>query len=82
MNTRRAFLKSLASTLALPLLEPLRAASVANPSARPLRLAYIYLPNGVNTARWFPQGSGKNYQLSSSLAPLASHRDDFKSFVG
>ncbi len=82
MNTRRAFLKSLASTLALPLLEPLRAAAVANPSARPLRLAYIYLPNGVNTARWFPQGSGKNYQLSSSLAPLASHRDDFQIIRG
>jgi hypothetical protein len=82
MNTRRAFLKSLASTLALPMLEPLRAASVSASAAVPLRLAYIYLPNGVNTARWFPQGMGKEYQLSSSLAPLTAHQKDFQIIRG
>lgn len=81
MNSRRTFLKSLASTLALPMLEPLRAATVATPGA-PLRLAYIYMPNGVNTKLWFPEGAGKNYQLSSSLQPLATMKDHFQVIKG
>ena len=81
MNTRRMFLKSLASTLALPMLEPLRAAT-ATTSGSPLRLAYVYMPNGVNTKQWFPTGSGKNYTLSPSLEPLAEMRDHFQVIKG
>ncbi len=81
MNTRRMFLKSLASTLALPMLEPLRAATVTAPGS-PLRLAYVYMPNGVNTKLWFPTGSGKNYKLSPSLEPLAEMRDHFQVIKG
>lgn len=75
------FLKSLASTLALPMLEPLRAAT-ATTSGSPLRLAYVYMPNGVNTKLWFPSGSGKNYKLSPSLAPLTEMRDHFQVIKG
>lgn len=75
------FLKSLASTLALPMLEPLRAAT-ASASGSPLRLAYVYMPNGVNTKLWFPTGSGKNYKLSPSLEPLAEMRDHFQVIKG
>ena len=81
MNTRRLFLKSLASTIALPLLQPLRAAAVSA-AASPLRLAYIYLPNGVNTKMWFPQGSGSNYKLSPSLEPLEGLRDHLQIIRG
>jgi hypothetical protein len=75
------FLKSLASTLALPMLEPLRAATATAPGS-PLRLAYVYMPNGVNTKMWFPTGSGKNYKLSPSLEPLAEMRDHFQVIKG
>ena len=75
------FLKSLASTLALPMLEPLRAATATAPGS-PLRLAYVYMPNGVNTKLWFPTGSGKNYKLSPSLEPLAELRDHFQVIKG
>lgn len=75
------FLKSLASTLALPMLEPLRAATATAPGS-PLRLAYVYMPNGVNTKLWFPSGSGKNYKLSPSLEPLAEMRDHFQVIKG
>ena len=79
MHSRRTFLKSIASTIALPMLEPLRAATAsAAASAAPLRLAYVYMPNGVNTKLWFPQGSGTNYKLSSSLQPLESMREHFQ----
>jgi hypothetical protein len=75
------FLKSLASTIALPLLQPLRAAAVGT-AAAPLRLAYIYLPNGVNTKMWFPQGSGTNFKLSPSLEPLEGLRDHLQIIRG
>jgi hypothetical protein len=79
MHSRRTFLKSIASAIALPMLEPLRAATAsAGASAAPLRLAYVYMPNGVNTKLWFPQGSGTNYKLSSSLQPLESMREHFQ----
>lgn len=81
MNSRRMFLKSLASTLALPMLEPLRAATVTAPGS-PLRLAYIYLPNGVNTKLWFPEGSGKNYKLSPSLEPLQAMKEHMQIIKG
>jgi hypothetical protein len=81
MHQRRMFLKGLASTLALPILEPLRAATAAAATS-PLRLAYVYLPNGVNTKLWFPSGSGKNYQLSPSLAPLKDMRDHIQVIKG
>jgi Protein of unknown function (DUF1552) len=81
MHSRRSFLRSIASTIALPMLEPLYAASIKG-QANPLRLAYIYLPNGVNVDKWFPQGSGKNFQLSSSLAPLAPLRDELQIIRG
>ena len=81
MHNRRSFLRSLASTIALPMLEPLHAASVKI-KASPLRLAYIYLPNGVNIAKWFPEGSGKNFRLSASLEPLAPLRDELQIITG
>jgi len=29
------------------------------------------MPNGVNTAHWYPKGEGRDFELSSTLAPLA-----------
>ncbi len=63
------------------MLESLHAASIKSKAA-PLRLAYIYLPNGVNVEKWFPKGSGKHFQLSSSLAPLAPLRDELQIIQG
>jgi hypothetical protein len=76
MHSRRTFLKSIAATLALPQLESLAAVSKTAP-AHPLRLGFVYIPNGVNVAKWQPTGSGANYQLSETLKPLAGLRDQF-----
>lgn len=72
MQNRRIFLKGLATTLALPRLESLGAAVVK--SEIPTRLAFVYIPNGVNVERWFPDGSENT---SATLAPLARMRDHF-----
>jgi hypothetical protein len=42
----------------------------------PTRMAVLYMPNGVNTALWTPQGSGRDFSLSPTLAPLGPFRDD------
>lgn len=76
--TRRNFLKGLATTLALPSLASVRAATPA--AAAPLRMAFVYIPNGVNLDRWRPSGSGAG--LPETLQPLAGLRDHFSVMRG
>jgi hypothetical protein len=79
---RRAFIRGLGATLALPLLDamvPALSAS-AQTAVRPsCRLGFVYVPNGVarNDAvnHWTPKGVGDEFELSPILAPLARHRD-------
>ena len=61
---RRGFLRGLGAFVALPAMEsfrPLMAAGVeraigTTASGAPLRMAYLYIPNGVNVNEWFPTG--------------------------
>ena len=78
---RRTFLKGLGATLAIPQFESLQAAT-ASQSAAPLRMAFVYTPNGVNLKKWRPTGLGKNYQLGESMKPLESLRDSFQIIGG
>jgi len=79
--SRRRFLATttlhgLGAAVALPALESL-AAGVA-PAARPTRMAFVYVPNGVNLDRWRSSGDGRDYRLGESLEPLAALRDEFQ----
>ena len=82
MTPRRTFLKSLATTLALPSLPSLQAATTSAKAAAPTRMAFIYIPNGVNLDLWRPSGSGKNHTLSKTLEPLAELREHFSVLRG
>ena len=42
----------------------------------PKRMAFIYVPNGINMAKWTPDGTGTDYALSPTLAPFAPHQKD------
>ncbi len=35
----------------------------------PLRLAFVYFPNGAIPASWWPASEGADFQLSTTLAP-------------
>src|SRR5579872_6294463 len=80
--SRRTVLKGLGATMCLPLLdamEPLiaRASASAPDAARlPVRLAALYMPNGVNPKEWTPKGIGADFQLSSILSPLESLKSE------
>ncbi len=49
-----------------------RAAAAAPSSARPLRIVFVYVPNGVNRPAWRPEGRGR--RLSPMLPPLVAAR--------
>ncbi|MDQ3622089.1 MAG: DUF1552 domain-containing protein [Verrucomicrobiota bacterium] len=90
--SRRRFLRGLGVCLGLPALETLTpltkalAAAVPKPaithSGAPLRTAFLYIPNGVNVARWRPIGEGSQYQLGETMAPLAGLKEHFQVFTG
>lgn len=81
--SRRRMLQATGVCVAIPWLESFthRGCAAAEPAAESARLAprlaYLYIPNGVNVANWQVSGDGENYELSPTLAPLAPSRRDF-----
>ncbi|MCU1328064.1 MAG: hypothetical protein JWN34_3434, partial [Bryobacterales bacterium] len=79
--SRRTLLQGFGTALALPMLDAMVPALSAAPAtnaamAAPTRLAFTYIPNGVNYAAWRPTGEGANFELSRTLKPLQKFKDD------
>ena len=72
--SRRALLRGAGVTLGLPWLEAMAAAS-PKLAKSPVRMAVLYMPNGVNVDAWSPQGAGRDFTLSPTLAPLQDLKD-------
>ncbi len=82
---RRAFLKGLGVSMALPALESLQSASVSaanGPVEQGIRTAFIYVPNGAQQDHWFPSGEGDAFEFSSTMKPLQSHRGQVQVIAG
>lgn len=73
--TRRTALKGLGTAVALPWLESLATAAPGAASGPPRRLAFLYVPNGVNMAHWTPKSEGKLGDLPDILKPLDPFKD-------
>jgi hypothetical protein len=73
--SRRTVLRGLGVSLSLPLLEAMLPTLDAAATVAPRRMAFLYVPNGVNNANWFPKADGKAFDLPATLAPLAPYRD-------
>jgi hypothetical protein len=81
--SRRRFLRGLGACVALPALESLlptrlfgaESSGVGNlaktASGAPLRMAYVYFPNGAIQPAWWPEGEGKDFELGRTMRPLA-----------
>jgi hypothetical protein len=83
--SRRTVLKGLGTAIALPWLESLALGAGAAPAAvsgPPRRLAFLYVPNGVNMEAWTPKGDGKLAELPEILKPLDNLKDSFNVFTG
>ena len=78
MLSRRTMLKGMGAMMGLPLLEAMtpwsRGASESR--ALPTRLGVLFMPNGVNEKAWHPQGDGADFEVSPTLQPLSTLRDE------
>ncbi|MBL4819418.1 MAG: DUF1552 domain-containing protein [Gammaproteobacteria bacterium] len=76
---RRAVLKGIGTTLALPLLGAMVPAmtATAKTAANPVpRLGFFYAPNGMFLPNFHPTGDGgRDYTITPTLSPLESHRE-------
>ena len=75
--SRRAVLRGVGATIALPLLDamiPARTALAATAAAPKLHLAFIYFPHGAIMDQWTPAGTGSDFKLSRILTPLADYQ--------
>lgn len=82
---RRDCLRGVGLSLALPMLESLREQSVSaveRPSDRAKRLVCIGTYLGFHQADFFPQQAGRDYEISSVLAPLETFRNEMSIFSG
>ena len=72
---RRTFLRGAGATVALPFLDAMIPALSARAVKPTVRLGFVYIPNGTIQPMWVPQATGKNFELSPILSPLAPLRD-------
>ncbi len=77
--SRRTTLKGLGTAIALPLLDAMspRSLVAAERAAEPLRMAFLYVPNGKHMPDWLPASEGTGYALPKTLQPLAGLKDEF-----
>ncbi len=89
-TNRRGFIRGLGAAVALPALEsfrPLLAAGAekaiaTTASGAPLRMAYIYIPNGVNMDLWRPKGTTASYKMGETFKSMEALRENFQIFTG
>ncbi len=78
--SRRQMLRGMGATLALPFLEAMRPltayAQGTGSSLDPVRMACLFMPNGVRPDRWGAEGHGKSFSLSPILSPLEAVKED------
>jgi hypothetical protein len=81
--SRRLLLGGGATLFGLPFLESaLPRAARAQAQAAPVRLAYIYLPNGIDMATFRPATPGPDYALPPMLTSLSDIKADFSVVTG
>ena len=90
---RRHFLRGLGACLALPAFESIRpfAALAAEANARklartasgaPMRMAFVYFPNGAIQPNWWPKGEGSDFELARTMEPLAKLKQQLQVLGG
>ena len=78
--SRRAMLRGLGVSMALPWLESVRVwgdepAGRGASSQPPLRFACLFSGNGFHSKEWWARGAGRDMELGKVLEPLEAHRE-------
>ncbi len=72
---RRTFLRGLGATIALPFLDAMTPA-FASPAKAPRRLAFLYVPNGIDMANWNIPQEGVFGEFPRVMKPLEAFRHE------
>jgi hypothetical protein len=90
--SRRSFLRGVGACMALPALESVLTSSAAAATAptelavtatgAPLRMAFVYIPNGVIQDTWWPKGGAKDFEFNDTMKPLESLKESLQIFGG
>jgi hypothetical protein len=73
---RRAFLRGMGTAIALPMFDAMVPALTAAAPKQPLRMAFVYVPNGIDMRHWNPETEGALGKLPRTLEPMQELKDD------
>jgi hypothetical protein len=76
---RRRFLRGLGTAIALPMLDAMVPAFPVSSKAKsksPARMAFVYVPNGIDMRLWTPGNLGAEFECPRLLQPLLPYRSD------
>jgi len=79
--SRRAFLRGVGVTMALPWMESFNVwgdepgPAIRPASEAPVRMAVLFSGNGFHSKEWWARGEGKTMELGNVLAPLTDYRE-------
>jgi hypothetical protein len=76
--SRRAFLRGAGATIALPMLDAMTPAfaAAATKAPAPVRMGFVYVPNGIDMRYWNPESEGPLGKLPRILEPLEPFKED------
>ncbi|MDA8697789.1 DUF1552 domain-containing protein [Rhodopirellula sp.] len=84
--SRRTMLRGLGTTIALPMLHAMSStrllAAAEAEMSHPLRMAFLYVPNGMHMADWTPNVEGGSYEMTPTLEGIAKYRESFNVLTG
>ena len=85
--SRRTALRGLGVSIALPLLDAMGSrrpllSALSEAQSAPLRVAFLYVPNGVHMPAWTPHTAGSTFALPPILEPLQAVKDDIAVLSG
>lgn len=72
---RRTFLRGIGTSIALPFLDAMTPAMAATTKA-PVRMGFVYVPNGMDVRNWNLDYEGKLGELSRIMKPLEPLKND------
>jgi hypothetical protein len=76
--SRRTLLRGAGATIAIPALDAMAPAFASSqlPGEKPVRMAFVYVPNGIDMRNWTPAQDGPLGDLPRILKPLQPYKQD------
>jgi hypothetical protein len=80
--SRRTLLRGMGAAVALPWLESMSPVFARSTEAIPVRMGFIYTPNGKDMENWTPKAEGADFELPQILQPLKELQGEFSILTG